>query len=454
MDYEQTRHQHLAHLASIFPEHLARVTWPVEKLKTERERGLRDLLRVALAKSPWHRGRLHGVDPDRFAEKDLARLPSMTKTDLMANWDDIVSDRRLTLEHVQQHVAGLTTDAYLFDHFHAVASGGSSGSRGVFAFGWEGWALAYIGTARMGLWDRSITPEFTAASFKVATVAAHNAAHMTSALAQTFSNPWIQVARFPVTEPIEDIVAGLNDYQPLVLAGYPSALSLLAAEARTERLRIVPRRIVSTAEPLPRHVRSSIEQAFGAPVANTWGISEAGAMATGCFRGPGMHLCDDLLIVEPVDSNGLPVPIGTRSDKILVTTIANPTLPLIRYEISDQMTFMSGPCPCGSSHQLIADVEGRIEDVFSYSGGAVVHPRAFDSELDREAGLVEYQVWQTPDGADIKVLGTLAAPAAIQRALELQLTRLGVADATVRLQTVGHFERLASGKVRRFIPLT
>jgi hypothetical protein len=28
----------------------------------------------------------------------------------------------------------------------------------------------------------------------------------------------------------------------------------------------------------------------------------------GCFRGPGIHLSDDLVIVEPVDLAGRPVP--------------------------------------------------------------------------------------------------------------------------------------------------
>jgi phenylacetate-coenzyme A ligase PaaK-like adenylate-forming protein len=72
---------------------------------------------------------------------------------------------------------------------------------------------------------------------------------MTSALPQTFANPTVDVARFPVTQPIDQIVAGLNAYQPLALMGYPSMLALLAVEARAGRLRILPRRIVTTSEP-------------------------------------------------------------------------------------------------------------------------------------------------------------------------------------------------------------
>jgi len=90
----------------------------------------------------------------------------------------------------------------------------------------------------------------------------------------------VQIARFPVTWPIAEIAAGLNAYRPTTLVGYASALTVLAAEARAGRLRIAPRRIVSTAEPLAPHARSAIEQAFGAPLSNTWGTWEPWARAS------------------------------------------------------------------------------------------------------------------------------------------------------------------------------
>jgi phenylacetate-CoA ligase len=129
-EYKELRQRHLAYLASIFPEWVQRLRWPAELLRQERQRRLRELLRVALASSPWHRHRLDGVDPEAFTEEDLPGLPAMTKDDLMANWDEVVTDRRLTLELVERHLAALTSDAYLFDEVHAIASGGSTGRRG------------------------------------------------------------------------------------------------------------------------------------------------------------------------------------------------------------------------------------------------------------------------------------------------------------------------------------
>ncbi|HEX5876867.1 MAG TPA: AMP-binding protein [Actinomycetota bacterium] len=452
-EYEDLRQRHLADLAALLPEHVQRLRWPAERLRQERRDRLRDLLRVAVAASPWHRDRLAGVDPGAFEEADLAGLPPMTKDDLMASWDGVVTDPRLTLDLVEGHLAGLESDAYLFDRFHAVASGGSSGRRGIFVFGWEEWAEAYAGFMRPLLWDLAVSPELAGVPLKMAMIGARNATHMTSAMPQTFANPAADIARFPVSQPIDQIVAGLNAYQPLLLMGYPSMLNLLAAEARAGRLRILPRRITATSEPLLPEVRRALAESFGAPVANMYGTSEAGPIGVGCWRSPGIHLCDDLVIVEPVDLAGRPVPPGVRSDKILVTAISNPTLPLIRFELTDQVTVLDTPCPCGSAHMLIADVEGRLDDAFTYPGGQVVHPHVFRSVLGRDRRVVEYQVRQTPAGAEVLVVGAPADPAVIGRRIAAELARLGIPAPSVEVRVVDQLARQATGKVRRFRPL-
>jgi len=452
-NYEALRQQHAALFRRLMASHVERLRWSAEQLRLERRDRLRDLLSVALSSSPWHRKRLAGVDPARFEEADLERVPPMTKDDLMANWDDIVTDRRLTLENVERHLAGLTSDAYLLDEFHAITSGGSTGRRGVYVYGWESWAVAYAGFLRTTVWDRAATPGTASTPNTVAMVAARHATHMTSAMAETFSNPAIHVASFPISLPLEQIVDGLNEFQPATVIAYASALGIFVREARAGRLRITPRRIISTSEPLFPETRQAVEEVFHAPVANAYGTSEAGPVAIGCWRSAGMHLCDDLVIMEPVNREGRSVGVGVRSDKIYLTAISNPTLPLIRFEMSDQVELLDRPCPCGSAHRLIADVEGRADDVFSYEGGVLVHPHVFRSVLCRERGIVEYQIRQTLNGADVLAVGSAADAKTIERALSGELQRLGVREPMVTFCTVDRLERQHTGKMRRFVPL-
>ena len=106
---------------------------------------------MAVQRSPWHRDRLGEIDLTTLEADDLRHLPVMTKDDLMDNFDAIVTDPEVRLADVNAHIAKLDGDAYFRDEMHAVASGGSSGVRGVFVWGWEAWATVQLTAIRRSL---------------------------------------------------------------------------------------------------------------------------------------------------------------------------------------------------------------------------------------------------------------------------------------------------------------
>ena len=454
--FETRRREHLQEMRQHIPTHLERMAWPVERLRAEREARLRELVRIARDRSPWHYERLKHLDLDTLGEDDLARIPVMTKHDLMTHFDRIVTDPRLTLSRVEAHLEGLTTDDYLLDRFHAIASGGSSGRRGVFVYDWESWADCYLSCLRYTIRDQLQDPAVRR-PMRIATVSADHATHMSSALPQTFSDPEIAVAgRLPITLPLARIVAGLNSAEPYVLIAYASILPVLAHEARAGRLRIAPRRVISLAEPLLPEIRAVAEETWSVPVINWWVSSEGGAMGVSCGHGRGLHLSDDLLIVEPVDAQGRTTPPGVRSEKIYLTNLYNPLLPLIRYEITDQVTLIppENPCPCGSAHRRIDDVSGRLEDLFVYPGVGAVHPLVFDSRLVRGRAIVEYQVRQTERGAEISICCVSEVDTARLRSeIRDDLTRLGLREPEITIVRAERLDRQATGKLKRFVPL-
>ncbi|MCI0620151.1 MAG: phenylacetate--CoA ligase family protein, partial [Acidobacteria bacterium] len=356
--YEELRRRHVQTMLERVPLHLERLAWPAERLHAERESRLREMVRFARDRSPWHGRRLAHVDPDSLGEDNLNQLPVMTKDDLMENFDEVVTDRRINLDLVETHLAGLTSDAYLLGRYHAIASGGSCGRRGVFVWDWEAWADLYLGLYRFALRGRASSPELKGRPIVHVGVGADHPTHATSSLYRTFTNPALTNHLFPVTLPMDQIVSGLNRVQPEYLSGYSSALHALAFEARAGRLHIEPQAVFSGAEPLLPEIRTLLETTWRVPVINIWASSE-GATAVGCGYGPHMHLNDDLLIVEPVDAAGRPEPPGVRSAKLYLTNLYNRLLPLIRYEITDEITLLDERCPCGSAHRLVADVQGR-----------------------------------------------------------------------------------------------
>jgi phenylacetate-coenzyme A ligase PaaK-like adenylate-forming protein len=348
----------------------------------------------------------------------------------------------------------LTTDSYFLGDLHAVASGGSSGVRGVFVWDWEGWTAVRLVALRQQLADRLSDPELASRPPVSMIVAANNATHFTTASAETFASDAVPTHRVPIGLPLEEIVAALNSADGDGLATYPSMLAALVSEARAGRLAIRPRRILAMAEPLFDEIREAAEQTWDAPVANMWGTSEAGIVAIGCFAEPGMHLADDLLILEAVDSDDRPVQSGVLAEKVFVTNLANTVQPLIRYEITDRVVMLDEACACGSAHRRVSDIQGRLDDEFSYLGGIRVHPHVFRSALVREPAVTEYQVRQTAHGADILLCNDAPVDShALADSIAGALGKLGLADACVTVDTVDSIPRLDSGKLKRFIAL-
>jgi phenylacetate-coenzyme A ligase PaaK-like adenylate-forming protein len=453
--YEELKQQHLEDAFNRLPEHMARLTWSADRLRDERTAKLRSLLRTAADNSRWHRSRLAHINVDAFDESGLSSITPMTKDDLMSNWDDIVTVDGITLDALETHLATIESDAYFSGTLHGVASGGSSGRRGAFVYDWDAWMDCYLGFARYFLLVQQQNPQAASGSNVTAVVAADKPTHMTSAMAQTFSNPLIESHRFPASLPLEEIVSGLNRVQPGSLMGYPSMLVLLAHEAKAGRLTIQPSALTPSSEPLHPEVRELLEETFQCPVANWWGTTEGGATGISCGLSPGMHLSEDLLIIEPVDKDGNPVPPGTRSDKVYLTNLMNRALPLIRYELTDEVTFMDDtPCPCGSTHRKIEDIQGRQDDSFEYSGGIIVHPITFRSPLGRDRNIVEYQVRQTAGGADIRIITTGEVDQDLLKAqISEALAQQGVPQARINILVVEQLERTGLGKMKRFFPL-
>jgi phenylacetate-coenzyme A ligase PaaK-like adenylate-forming protein len=452
-DYETLRQQHVARMLALLPAAVERLTWPVERLRAERTKALRALVADARARSPWHGRRLATIDAQRLREDDLRPLPVMTKNDLMDNFDEIVTDPRLTRDVVERHLAALRGDAYLLDTYHACASGGSSGRRGAFVYDFESWALAFSSSLRFGLRLMEQVLGSGALPSRIAMVAADKATHMTAAMAETFALPGGVSRRLPAVWPIDRIVAGLNELQPDFLMAYASLLHQLTREATAGRLRIAPRIVNATSEPLLPEIRAAVAETWDAPLSNTFGTTE-GLMGGSCSAQRGLHLSDDLCIIEPVDVHGDPVPPGKRADKLLLTNLYNRTQPLVRYELTDEVTVLDGPCPCGSTLLRIDDIQGRLDDCFTYPGGPTIHPFTFRSILGRERAVVEYQVRQSPRGADIQV--RCEAPidtARVATMIRNALAELGLPDAEVSVVRVDALVRQATGKLRRFLPL-
>ncbi len=437
-----------------YPAQIERLSWTREQIEAHQRRELRTLVQHARTYSPFHARRLAGLDLSRVEPTDLSALPVMTKTEMMAELDDVFTDRRLGRAQVETALARTGTEPEpILGEYIAFTSGGSSGERSVFVFDRPA-LVTFLSTV-----TRSLVARLRAGGghppggLPIAIIGARSAVHLTGAAAALTAGGGVPMRYLttPVTQPLPEIVAQLNDMRPPMLLGYPTVLARLAAEQQAGRLQITPMVVSCTSEQLTPDLRAAIRAGFGVPVIDTFASTEGLLGQT--LPDEDVHsFADDGCIIELVDKNDRPVPPGTPSAKVLITNLTNRLQPLIRYELTD--SFAQQPAAPEHGH-LRATVQGRSDDVFGY-GGVLVHPLVIRSVLVRTSEIAEYQVRQTAAGIDVDAVAPATLDTAgLRRRLAAALAAAGLTKPEVRVRTVPLLGRHPeTGKLRRFVPLS
>jgi phenylacetate-CoA ligase len=377
--------------------------WTRDQLEAYQRRRLGEVVGHAVAASRLYRERYAGLDVGDPVVLD--RLPVIDKATVMDRFDELVGDPRLTLAAVEAHLDGLDRDELLLGRYRAMATGGSTGRKGVFVADRDEWRRYLAGFFR---WNHyvGLRPRLPR-RVRIASIAAARPLHMTYRMAASIDLGLYRVLRLEATAPPAAMVEALNRHQPEFLYAYGSVLGLLAAEQFEGRLRIRPAIIASSGETHTDELRDAVRAAWGTSSFELYAMTEAGIIGSHCDRHTGIHLFEDQAIVEVVDEGGRPVPAGQTGHKLLVTNLVTRTQPLIRYEVSDMVAMAPGPCPCGRPFRLLQAVEGRNDDILhleAAAGGTVaVHPLALRTALAGIAGLAQYKVVQDTGGLRVRV---------------------------------------------------
>ena len=437
-------------IASQMPGHIGRLGWSAGQLAAFQRDRLRALLARAIERSPFHAERLRGIDPSRFELADLPRLPVMTKAHMMADFNRATTDRRLTRDLVEQHLAGsMAEPSLLLGQYVCLLSGGSSGRRG----------LVVQRAGEYADFVCSVMRRFMAAAIAaggpppegmvIGMVGAGSPVHSSGLAAATAVGPPIRMIPAPATMPTAEIVRRLNAAQPPALMAYAAKLAELAREQREGRLRLSLRSVISHSEALSPAERTAAGDAFGVPVIDLF-VSTEGLVGHSDPGQPVFTFASDTCIAECTDETGQPVPPGVASSKVLLTNLHNLTQPLIRYELTDRFT----PAAGGDGPFLRASVEGRSDDLFRYAE-ASVHPFVIGAALLQVPAIREFQVRQTERGADVAAVidGDFDQPA-VTVAVWDSLRQAGLPGPQVCIRRVAALDRdPMTGKARRFVPL-
>ena len=247
-------------------------------------------------------------------------------------------------------------------------------------------------------------------------------------------------------ENLRAYVDGVHAAHARYVQGYPSSIYLVARALLDAGRPLPPGRLAAvftSSECLLAFQRETIEQAFGAPVRDRYGVSEFCVSMTECLERR-LHVDMEFGIVE------VEVEEETKDwerGPLLVTGLSNDATPFLRYRVGDVGTRAKEPCPCGRPGDVFLDVDGRIEDYVMTPDGRLVGrlDHIFKEQLDvAEAQIVQ----ETRDAVEVRVVRRRSWSAASERSLMREIrSRLGDA-IRVELAYVIAIPRESNGKFR------
>lgn len=138
---------------------------------------------------------------------------------------------------------------------------------------------------------------------------------------------------------------------------------------------------------------------------STYASTEMATAFTECSCKQGNHHHPELIIVEFLDDNNLPVQPG-EAGEVTITTLGVEGMPLLRYKTGDICFHYTEPCACGRNTMRLGSIIGRKNQMLKYKG-TTLFPQAIFDVLDHLSGIHNYVVEVTTNSIgtdDIKVI--------------------------------------------------
>lgn len=395
------------------------------------ERKLSELLRFCYENVPYYTEKFNELDLEPNDIKglhDLQRLPILTKMDIRKEPSAFVPKGADKGTYIEKHTGGSTGVPLLFRQ--------STEDVGL------SWASLYTMWGRSGyeLGDK-------VAIFGGTSLIPQGRQKLKESLKGLMIRHMFISSFHMSRERTEQIVRQLNNYRPMYMYGYASALYLFSKHVHDNRmtLRFHPKALFSTAEVLHGYQREAIENVLGCKVFDMYGLNDGGVGAGECTEHSGMHIDMTRSILEITDDKGRHLNMGGEG-KILATSLHNYSMPFIRYDTGDMGVLSPAPCECGRTLPLIERIVGRSTDYILMKGGDTVPGTALVHLFRLFPNVQQYQIVQKERGK--VMLRIVKGPeysesdeAGIRREFAENLSGLGIS-----FQYLEEIEMGASGK--------
>jgi phenylacetate-CoA ligase len=405
------------------------------QISTQRVR-LQAALRES-AKLPIYRSAWVGQREESLAPESLPALPFLTKAQMRADFPHNFLGQLVSLETLRargelelEHTSGTSTERLPV----------------IFAAGW--WNAQEDRALRLNRRVAAVLDEFPAARrAAITSPACTGLTCPTGWLARehrTVGNTlFVNLARIPFLLPeseLERMAAEITDWAPQFLDVSPVHGARFARFCEQRGIRFPSLRFVLGSYEFVSHLhRRVIERAFGVPVFNLYGSTETGHLLMEDEHGA-MKASRDTAFLEVVETDARGI------GQLIVTTLSNDWMPLVRYQIGDLVVHHARP---------YADtyvVHGRARDVLRAGDGTQITTWQVDQCFAGVAGLMHYELRQ-PGAGQIQLRYIAEADGPTEATLRDLSQRLGdLLKLPIGVQRMTTLLPAASGKFRLTLP--
>ena len=364
--YGETYREHLAFL------HESQY-WPNERLFEYQQQRVGTFLRNVIPRTPYYRSHNRYLElADEGAPLD--EFPIVVKSQLRQQISDFYHDDSQSMRCQWSQTSGTTGSSISFP-----VSGEHVQRENAFrALAYEWGGVTLDGRERL--------------AFFAGHPVTYKGRHTPPFWIYDSANAWLYFSSYHLTrQNIRSYLRELERFNPIALAGYPSALYLLALAFEKFGGSLNLRSIFVSSETLLDWQRARIEKALGAKIFNYYGSAENCAHIAECEQGE-LHLKLEHSAVSVLQSTDAVCQPG-ETGRLVGTGFDNYAFPLIRYDIGDEITIAENQvAKCGRGGLLIENIFGRVEDYIFTPDGRFVG--RLDHLFKNSKNVLEAQLYQ------------------------------------------------------------
>lgn len=362
--------------------------WSHDKIMEYQVSHLRNLLEHAYKHTRYYRKVMdeRGIRASDVTDLTvLKKLPVIGKQEINQCWQDFVADNAKQYHPMHRVTSGTT--GVTFQYYNDAKSWGLNWATKERTFSWGGYSFGKdkIATLKGGSMLRRAKPLLSDRFWKYL-----HKYHDLSVVHLSEAN-------------MEQYYREMIDQNIQYLRGFPTAVYTFAKYIADKHGSLPLKATFTSAEYLQDYQRKQIQETFQTNHIDAYGCGDGMGGANQCEHAKGYHINIETSIMEIVSSDGRDCLPGEEGE-IVLTSLHDYAMPLIRYTPGDMARVASSQCSCGRTLPLLDRIVGRTSDLINLPNGRSLNGIAVP--FAEWANKIEkFQLWHTqPDEVILKII--------------------------------------------------